>query len=240
MPPVKPLLIILNSFLVALASFGAGLYAAILFFTAEPTWEGLDLQSDASVAWTSEPVPVDRAAQDLERLPPRTVRLSDAAAPQSRDDDDAQDVAYIDETITAGIPAEPANFEAADTQGVVAEADGAAQALSAEHVAWCADRYRSYRPRDNSYTPYSGGRRECTSPFSQEAGSVEVSPLPSQSDSYEDEAEATEGAGIITAAVASEASFDAHAQDCMSRYRSYRIEDNTYQPYGGGPRLQCQ
>ncbi|MER9869926.1 BA14K family protein [Mesorhizobium sp. M0136] len=29
-------------------------------------------------------------------------------------------------------------------------------------------------------------------------------------------------------------------QYCFSRYRSYRPADNTYQPYSGGPRSQCE
>jgi hypothetical protein len=33
------------------------------------------------------------------------------------------------------------------------------------HVAWCYDRWRSYRQSDNSYQPYNGPRRECRSPF---------------------------------------------------------------------------
>ena len=33
---------------------------------------------------------------------------------------------------------------------------------------------------------------------------------------------------------------DAHINDCMNRYRSYRVSDNTFQPYGGGPRQQCR
>jgi ubiquitin len=32
----------------------------------------------------------------------------------------------------------------------------------------------------------------------------------------------------------------AQAQFCYARYRSYRVEDNTYQPFDGGPRRQCQ
>ncbi|MBW6424608.1 BA14K family protein [Rhizobium sp. XQZ8] len=32
----------------------------------------------------------------------------------------------------------------------------------------------------------------------------------------------------------------AHAQFCYARYRSYRVEDNTYQPFDGSPRRQCQ
>jgi hypothetical protein len=34
------------------------------------------------------------------------------------------------------------------------------------HVAWCYDRYRSYRAWDNTYQPYHGPRRLCWSPFS--------------------------------------------------------------------------
>jgi len=33
------------------------------------------------------------------------------------------------------------------------------------HVAWCYDRYRSYREYDNSWQPYNGPRRECISPY---------------------------------------------------------------------------
>ena len=33
------------------------------------------------------------------------------------------------------------------------------------HVAWCSQRYRSYRAYDNSYQPYNGPRRECVSPY---------------------------------------------------------------------------
>lgn len=34
------------------------------------------------------------------------------------------------------------------------------------HVAWCYDRYRSYRESDNTFQPYNGPRRECRSPYS--------------------------------------------------------------------------
>ena len=39
--------------------------------------------------------------------------------------------------------------------------------LSSRHVAWCEDRYRSYRVSDNSFQPYNGPRRECISPYSR-------------------------------------------------------------------------
>jgi hypothetical protein len=34
------------------------------------------------------------------------------------------------------------------------------------HVAWCYQRYRSYRAYDNTYQPFNGPRRECISPYS--------------------------------------------------------------------------
>lgn len=37
--------------------------------------------------------------------------------------------------------------------------------MSAQHVRWCQDRWRSYRVSDNSYQPYNGPRRQCRSPF---------------------------------------------------------------------------
>lgn len=38
--------------------------------------------------------------------------------------------------------------------------------LSSAHVAWCYDRYISYRAWDNTFQPYHGPRRQCWSPFS--------------------------------------------------------------------------
>jgi hypothetical protein len=37
--------------------------------------------------------------------------------------------------------------------------------LPAAHVQWCSQRYRSYRPADNTFQPYNGPRRECRSPY---------------------------------------------------------------------------
>lgn len=34
------------------------------------------------------------------------------------------------------------------------------------HVAWCYNRYRSYRAWDNTFQPYHGPRRQCWSPYS--------------------------------------------------------------------------
>lgn len=37
--------------------------------------------------------------------------------------------------------------------------------LSAAHVRWCENRYRTYRVYDNSFQPNYGNRRACNSPF---------------------------------------------------------------------------
>src|SRR5690606_35643464 len=42
--------------------------------------------------------------------------------------------------------------------------DRSSYRMSNDHVAWCTDRWRSYRVSDNSYQPTIGPRRVCTSP----------------------------------------------------------------------------
>jgi len=37
--------------------------------------------------------------------------------------------------------------------------------VSSSHVAWCANRYRSYRAYDNTFQPYNGPRQQCYSPY---------------------------------------------------------------------------
>lgn len=88
--------------------------------------------------------------------------------------------------------------------------------FSEEHMAWCAERYRSYRADDNTYRSYSGVMKACHSPF--ESAPVAVS---------------EEVAGAI---VADAPWTDAAAAWCKARYRSYRESDNSYQPYGGARR----
>lgn len=37
--------------------------------------------------------------------------------------------------------------------------------LSASHLRWCEDRYRSFRASDNSFQPFEGPRQQCLSPY---------------------------------------------------------------------------
>ncbi|MEC9461576.1 MAG: BA14K family protein [Pseudomonadota bacterium] len=39
-------------------------------------------------------------------------------------------------------------------------------ALTQHHYSWCANRYRSYLWRSNTFQPYHGPRRTCVSPYS--------------------------------------------------------------------------
>lgn len=85
----------------------------------------------------------------------------------------------------------------------------------AEHKSdeWCARKYRSYVKADKSYQPFSGGpRRRCVPPIDL----VETEKRPQIASLNDD-----------------------HVAWCMSRYRSYQPEDNSYQPFSG-PRRQCQ
>ncbi|OWV73577.1 hypothetical protein ATY76_29980 [Rhizobium sp. R339] len=85
--------------------------------------------------------------------------------------------------------------------------------LSVQHLSWCRERYRSFDPETNSYRAYSGEVRECSSPFQQTVAA----------------ADAHMGGYLNPQAAAW----------CAARYRSYRPEDNTYQPWDG-PRRVCQ
>jgi hypothetical protein len=190
---------------------------------------------------------VNTAAQDLERLP-AVERPSDVntdgevqAADMGTTADEAPDGALIDRTSTASIEPDDAMtaYDAAiqppsdagraiDAIIQPADEEGTSVEMASAHLEWCFSHYRSYRPEDDSYTSYSGESRRCESPYSGAgAESAELS-ASAQTAGYRAGAE---GQGVAMTI--------GHVEDCFSRYRSYRAEDNTYQPYGGGPRKQC-
>ncbi|NLS03394.1 BA14K family protein [Rhizobium sp. P32RR-XVIII] len=78
---------------------------------------------------------------------------------------------------------------------------------------WCRQKYRSYHAEDNTYRPFSGKRRTCLSPYLDTSSGTAV-------------------------AVADQPTPD-HLSWCSQRYASYDPADNTYQPFGGGPRRPC-
>ena len=166
----------------------------------------------------------------------------------------------VDMMTTAAVPlggeAVPSEREA--PQRAEPSVDKAAARLFTAHAEWCSRRYRSYDAGTNSYSPYAGGRRNCMSPYwaeyaaltgaatssdsnerfvpsASDLSSDESAPAdePSQSPEYVfDDTDVVQDTGLVID--------DQHVRECFSRYRSYRPEDNTYQPWGGGPRLQCE
>ena len=81
------------------------------------------------------------------------------------------------------------------------------------HAEWCSQKYRSYRAEDNTYRSFSGKRRACLSPYlDTTAGSV--------------------------VAITDRPTSD-HQSWCSQRHASYDPADDTYQPFGGGPRRPC-
>ena len=175
--------------------------------------------------WTSEPTRVDPTKQKLERIAVPVVAVA-AANPEletahATNAVNSREVASLDPS--AGL----ARLQQADLTGQPVPASNAVDtAMQAAHVTWCLRHYRSYDMADNSYRSFSGQRRSCVSPYLSETGQA---PLPV--------ARTADAAGA--AMIPDEASMSDHARSCMQRYRSYRVADNTYQPFDGGPRRAC-
>lgn len=238
---MKTVLAALAGFTSAMLLFAGGAYSTLLIVTAEPNpvrWastEGADL-------WTNEPRRVDVSRQRLERADPLpTERTAAASQPVAT----ADSASYQTETsagraIDPAIPPATAGISRDNDDRIAAAAAAGADAAARDlwmHVAWCSERYRSYRPEDNSYVSYSGERRVCTSDYLAEGSDMAVE----ASEAIYVEAAADEALPSAIADGGSYATIDAgHVESCFARYRSYRPEDNSYQPYGGGPRRQCE
>jgi len=142
-----------------------------------------------SELWTTTPVKIDRAAQSFERLPAvlstyasSPARIARTASPVARNIEVAMNAAV-------GVPD-----------------------FSADHLDWCASRYRSYNANTNSYRSFSGEMKSCSPPFeSRQSASDKYPGQAAQSSSTSE--------GVVAW--------------CAARYQSYRLADNTYQPYGG-------
>lgn len=266
---MKPFFALVGGFVVSLGMFVGGAVLAAVILKADPV-ERPDTSVDVARLWTAQPRPVDVEAQDLERLPAlnqpaATEESASAAAAAPRDADTAADPG-IDPATTASVANRQDSVVADDETARPTAASARGAEIVAAHVAWCSSRYRSYSIDDNSYRPYSGGRRECVSPYLEEAYAAVAAgaELPGN-DGSETLAEVGDGGAAAGAHADMEAMLrddgaesDApllqyasdepeadrvslsHVRDCMARYRSYDPRDNSYQPYGGGPRRQCE
>ncbi|TIS45950.1 BA14K family protein [Mesorhizobium sp.] len=277
---MKALLGIVGGFVLTLAVFASGLAFATWLLAAKPVRQATPAIG-VSELWTKDAQPVDPAKQGLERIP-----AQQAAGAPTRADETAKADTGAQTTALATPPAAPSrqlqplpDVSKLDASSMgQSDADAAAQPserapdqqaqLPAAHLEWCANRYRSYRPEENSYRSYSGELRPCISPYfdpgstaSTEARRNDQAGVADQSETYDDQAEmegyATTRDGYATTyggppeeiAPGEQASRDRllgpqmsgdHIDYCFSRYRSYNPQDNTYQPYDGGPRRQCE
>ena len=208
---MKALLGIAGGFLLTLAVFTSGLAFATWLLAAKPARQARPSISVADL-WTRDAQPVKTEAQSFERIPAEQAEVPDASGRAK---------AAPDPIVTSAV--QPS------TGQVEARAE-----MPAAHVEWCASRYRSYQPEDNSYRSYTGRQRQCISPYSDVATAQ-----PPVAVSYVEANYASTDGYALTDEVRPQLSAD-HIDYCFSRYRSYRPEDNTYQPYSGGPRRQCQ
>lgn len=103
---------------------------------------------------------------------------------------------------------------AAAAAAVVADIPPPSSEMSAEHLNWCASHYRSFDPATNTYRSFQGQVRVCR-PSSETSRPALASTTSASADP------------LANAAIW-----------CANRYKSYRAEDNTYQPYDG-PRMKC-
>lgn len=180
--------------------------------------------------WTDRPIAIDRNAQTLERLP---AMIASADVP-------AQEAPLGAQIASAANAAPPQRLTATGQMAqapLAGDETNAGIELSAAHSDWCFARYRSYRIEDNSYQPFDAlERQQCQSPH--EAGTpvaaaygMNDATLPA--DVMTEEKVAAEEPQMIADSGSIDTSW------CFAQYRSYRAEDNSYQPFDGGPRRQC-
>lgn len=198
---------------------------------------------DTPDLWTSSPVVIDPSRQHYERIEGAPVI---AYLPPTDGDVDMVALAHSEEHGTTATDMQ-ANLTDGDDAGMRKETASsssvAVTSVDSSHANWCFARYRSYRSEDDTYQPYGGGaRQQCVSPSTSASQDVAAA---FNADSREPVASisATTPGGAKTAlqqtAAMDAASAGSHEEWCHERYRSYRAEDNSYQPLDGGPRKVC-
>jgi len=212
---------IVSGLLVSLGMFASGAGLAVYLLAVEPV-EAPSRQSDSDAQAAVEP--------DVVRLVTAVPRNTPARGPDDADPnrvaEAADDFPSVDVITTSAV---------AEDAVVTGEGTPVAAFPPEAHVAWCSERYRSYRPGDNTYRSFGGSYRHCVSPYAMGDEDTAYTVSTAAAELSDDRWAAEPVSGGAARHVVSD-----HASSCSSRYRSYRVEDNTYQPYGGGARRQCQ
>lgn len=240
---LKSLLLLLASLAAATGVFISGVaVAAYVMSDPEPHRFA---NMDTPDLWTSSPVPVDTGQQDYQRIDaaPAVASLPAVHVTQNKLADakahtismTGQETAEIDNLSTGALSGHDAPRTAS---------------LDPAHADWCFTRYRSYRIEDDSYQPYGGGPRvQCQSPWTpmpedvQAVGNGDNETMPLSGDPYStgvinDDADIN-GIEQVSARNDRASPAGAHEEWCVARYRSYRVEDNSYQPFGMQSRKPC-
>ncbi len=231
---MKALSAVLGGFVLTLAVFASGLAFAVWILSAEPVRQAAPTSSVAEL-WPREPRKVDPASQRLERLPARAVpEVPEVAVPAIRPH-------LIRPRLIAPRNLPMPQLRRAIVTGAIQPATDEQHAMPAAHVEWCASRYRSYRPSDDHYTSYSGEQRPCISPYFAAGAAERIASPPDDGGDYVEASDTWPMDGDVPSDETGAAQLPPdHVEYCFSRYRSYRPEDNSYQPYSGGPRRQCE
>lgn len=242
---MKYVFALIGGFALTLAVFVAGAMMATIYIVAEPRDGGP--AADTAAMWTRDAVRVVDTG-DLERVPARPTVM--VAEPQDRAET-ADATGPVDDMVTGAITAGAGTWVGGteETPAVEPSADTAAQMqrLKLAHDRWCSRRYRSYRAEDGTYQPYGGGRQACDSPYRsdlEDAMGGNFTIEANTEDAFVLEGDGF-GAELETADAGREPVWNGgtasdHLRSCFARYRSYRPQDNSYQPFDGGPRRQCE
>ena len=157
-----------------------------------------DIDVETPVLWTTTPMRVDPASQNFERLPAvlSTYALNPgkASLPSRAVTVRSPQVSQLAVSSKDHMEWCAAKYRSFDTQtnsyrsfsGEVrtcrspfgdvvetapldtTESSAALVAVAPEFASWCAARYNSYRAEDNTYQPYSGPRRSCQPPVTDD------------------------------------------------------------------------
>jgi len=246
---MKMLAALIAGLLLSMTTFVAGLVIAITFLTAGEPEHPLD-GKDVTTLWSTEPVAVEKTAQNFERLPARTVPKAQAVAALSQAATGAR--AALDATPSEARQENDPGVDPVVTGAIDPQAEADKEQATwrnSAHVDWCSRRYRSYDADTNSYRPYGGGTRACESPYSDVAAMTQPASADAEEATPENAAWQDDDAVVQEQPAMQQATYQDsadpmadsdHVQDCLSRYRSYRAADNSYQPFDGGPRRQCE
>lgn len=220
---MKTLAAIIAGLLLSVVTFTVGVLGSI-FYLSKPELASISENAEVSDLWTTKLTVVTRNEQQLERDAARPVSVLHTGSGSPTIESVERKVLSDDEP------------DALVSGSIEAQENQRSMTLPREHVQWCMSRYNSYRADDGTYQPYHGKRRLCVSPYIAIESEM---PLEEKGAAEEVLSSARRALGdtVVTEIVAD---LDSHVYRCSKRYRSYRPEDNTYQPFDGGPRRQCR